>query len=182
MEKTKPAKAKRQVFWRISLGYTAALLFLLVDPSMSQSPTVPNNKPFLNPSGFAATFSTNGSIDLTNEFFQDLGTNGRGCVTCHQPSQGWTVTPEGLQERFAKKGGTDPIFRTNDGSNSPEADVSTIQARRAAYNMCLPRLSFALVSGSPPTLSLNSVQSMIPTTSPAHPNCRFFAAPYPPPI
>src|SRR5437773_11258608 len=72
-EKTKPAKANRRVVWRISLGYTAALLFLLVDPSMSQSPTVPNNKPFLNPSGFAATFSTNGSIDLTNEFFQDLG-------------------------------------------------------------------------------------------------------------
>jgi cytochrome c peroxidase len=148
-EKTKPAKANRRVFWRISLGYTAALLFLLVDPSMSQSPTVPNNKPFLNPSGFAATFSTNGSIDLTNEFFQDLGTNGRRCVTCHQPSEGWTVTPEGLQKRFAKKGGTDPIFRTNDGSNSPEADVSTKQARRAAYNMLLTKALIRVGIGIP---------------------------------
>src|SRR5438132_11477097 len=74
-EKTKPAKANRRVVWRISLGYTAALLFLLVDPSMSQSPTVPNNKPFLNPSGFAATFSTNESIDLTNKYLQYLATN-----------------------------------------------------------------------------------------------------------
>ena len=116
---------------------------------MSQSPTVPNNKPFPNPSGFAATFSTNGSIDLTNEFFQDLGTNGRRCVTCHQPSQGWTVTPEGLQERFAKKGGTDPIFRTNDGSNSPEADVSTKQARRAAYNTLLTKALIRVGIGIP---------------------------------
>ena len=132
-------KANRRAFWKISLAYAAALPFLLVTPSMSQLPILPNNKPFINPSGFAATFSTNGSIDLTNEFFQDLGTNGRRCVTCHQPSQGWTVTPDGLQERFAKTGGTDPIFRTNDGSNSPAADVSTMQARRRAYSMLLTK-------------------------------------------
>src|SRR5205085_4951112 len=32
-----------------------------------------------------------------------------------------------------------PIFRTNDGSNSPLADVSTIEARRAAYSMLLTK-------------------------------------------
>src|SRR5262249_2504247 len=33
--------------------------------------------------------------------------------------------------------GTDPIFRTVDGSNSPAADVSTVEARRSAYSMLL---------------------------------------------
>ena len=89
---------------------------------------LPNNIPFSNPSGFAATFSTNRSIDLGNEFFQVLGTNGRSCFSCHRPGEGWTITPEGVQRRFKVTRGTDPIFRTNDGSNSPTADVSTVQS------------------------------------------------------
>src|SRR6266849_814505 len=80
---------------------------------------LPNMLPFANPTGVAATFSTVGKVDLTGPFFQSLGTNGRACVSCHQPSAGWTVTPANVQERFDATGGTDPIFRTNDGSNSP---------------------------------------------------------------
>ena len=47
---------------------------------------LPNGVPFRNDSGFAATVSTAGKIDLSNEFFQDLGTNGRRYVSYHQPS------------------------------------------------------------------------------------------------
>jgi cytochrome c peroxidase len=99
--------------------------------------SLPNNLPFPDPSGFVATYSTAGAIDLGNEFFQDLGTNGRRCVSCHVPATGWTITPPEVQLRFELTGGTDPIFRTNDGSNSPNADVSTVDARRAAYRMLL---------------------------------------------
>ena len=35
-----------------------------------------------------------------------------------------------MQQRFDKTDGTDPIFRLVDGSNSPIADVSTLEARR----------------------------------------------------
>jgi len=45
-----------------------------------------------NAAGLMGTFSTAGDIDLPNPFFQDLGTNGRGCVTCHQPGDAWTIT------------------------------------------------------------------------------------------
>jgi hypothetical protein len=100
---------------------------------------LPDMMPFPNPSGFAATFSPVGSIDLTGPFFQSLGTNGRACVSCHQPGDGWTVTPAHIQARFVATDGTDPIFRANDGSNSPEADVSTVEARRTAYNMLLTK-------------------------------------------
>ena len=98
---------------------------------------VPNMLPFPNPTGFAATFSTAGKVDLTGPFFQSLGSNGRSCGSCHQPSDGWTITPAHVQARFDATEGTDPIFRTVDGSNSPDADVSTVEARRSAYSMLL---------------------------------------------
>jgi cytochrome c peroxidase len=104
-----------------------------------QSTSLPNMSQFPNPTGSAATFSTVGKIDLTGPFFQNLGTNGRACVSCHQPSDGWTVSPEHLQARFDASGGTDPIFRPNDGSTSPDADVSTVEARRSAYSMLLTK-------------------------------------------
>ncbi len=55
---------------------------------------------FENPTGLAATFNTAGPLDRSNPFFQKLGTNGRSCDTCHQASDGWTVIPAHLQERF----------------------------------------------------------------------------------
>ena len=113
-------------------------LLVLSAPVDADSPTqLPNMLSFPNPTGFAATYNTTGPIDLTNPFFQSLGTNGRACVSCHQPSDGWTVTPAHIQARFDASDGTDPIFRTVDGSNSPDADVSTVEARRSAYSMLL---------------------------------------------
>jgi cytochrome c peroxidase len=90
-------------------------------------------------SGWLRTFTPDGRIDTGNPFFQSLGTNGRSCNTCHRQAQGWTVTPTELQQRFDATQGTDPIFRTNDGSVSPFADVSTLAARRKAYAMLLNR-------------------------------------------
>ena len=94
---------------------------------------------FPNPSGLAATYSTKHRIDLSNPFFQNLGTNGRSCNTCHQQSEGWTVAPAQIEQRFNATAGMDPIFRLNDGANSPLADVSTIDARRRAYSMLLTK-------------------------------------------
>src|SRR4051794_6467274 len=92
-----------------------------------------------NATGVSQTFTASNSIDSTNEFFQSLGTNGRSCVTCHDPGDNWTIVPAHLQQRFDATGGTDPVFRTNDGSNSPVADVSTVAARRVAYSMLLTK-------------------------------------------
>ena len=108
---------------------------------------LPNGVPFRNPTGFASTVSSAGNIDLTNEFFQDLGANGRRCVSCHLPSAGWTIVPSQVQEIFNRtRGGVikdalglGAIFRTNDGSNSPAADVSSLAARRRAYSMLLTK-------------------------------------------
>ncbi len=106
-----------------------------------------NNIALPDITGTFATVSTTGSIDLTNPFFQDLGTNGRRCVSCHLPTAGWTITPLQMQAIFlATRGGAinDPlglgaVFRTNDGANSPLADVSTLAKRRTAYSQLLTK-------------------------------------------
>jgi cytochrome c peroxidase len=124
---------------RLAPQLLAALLVTSI-PGHADSPnSLPSMLPFRNPTGFAATYSTAGSIDLGNPFFQSLGTNGRSCATCHQASDGWTVTPEHIRARFDATDGTDPIFRTNDGADSPLADVSTVDARRSAYGMLLAK-------------------------------------------
>jgi hypothetical protein len=106
---------------------------------------LPNHIPVFNKTGVFTTVSTSGSIDLENEFFQDLGSNGRRCVSCHVPTVGWTITPDQLRTVFnATDGGKfedglglSAVFRTVDGSNSPTADVSTLAKRRASYSMLL---------------------------------------------
>jgi hypothetical protein len=92
----------------------------------------------LDPSGVLRTITLDGGeLDLTNPFFQSLGTNGRSCFSCHVPSTGWTISPTEVERRFRATGGLDPIFRTVDGSNSPRADISTVHARRQAFSMLL---------------------------------------------
>jgi cytochrome c peroxidase len=108
---------------------------------------LPNHIPVRDSTGVFTSDSTQGFIDLNNEFFQNLGTNGRRCVSCHVPTTGWTITPGQLQATFEQTdGGTSDdglglgaVFRTVDGANSPAADVSTRDNRRRAYSMLLTR-------------------------------------------
>ncbi len=53
----------------------------------------PNLQPIPDATGTFQTYTTNGSIDTTNPFFQALGTNGRTWHTCHDLHDGWTITP-----------------------------------------------------------------------------------------
>jgi hypothetical protein len=94
---------------------------------------------FSDGAGVQRTVTTAGSFDVDNPFFQSLGTNGRSCFTCHQPDQAWTVTPARIRERFEQTRGRDPIFRSNDGSNCQDADISTAGKRRAAFSLLLSK-------------------------------------------
>ena len=91
-----------------------------------------------NGEGMSLTFSTRGTIDSNNPFFKPFG-NGRACASCHQESQGWSITPTGLQARFNQSNGNDPIFKLNDGANSPNSLVATLEQKRAAYSMLLSK-------------------------------------------
>lgn len=104
-----------------------------------------------NASGWLRTISHEGAIDTNNAFFRSLGTNGRSCNSCHVQSAAWSITPSEVQARFEATDGLDPIFRVNDGSNSPNADVSTVAARRSAYSMLLRRGLIRIGIGIPAT-------------------------------
>ena len=145
-------------FRRRHLAVVLAALFIVSAPGTAGDKSfLPNMLPFANPTGIAATYSTVGKIDITGPFFQSLGTNGRACVSCHQPSTGWTVTPANIRARFEATDGTDPIFRTNDGSNSPNADVSTVKARRSAYSMLLSKALIRVGIGIPESAEFDLV-------------------------
>ena len=105
-----------------------------------ENEVVPRYQELSDPQGHFANFNLGGPTDTAkNAFFQDLGTNGRRCVTCHQASDAWSVTPPHIRDRFNATHGTDPIFRTNDGSGCPTQDVSTESARRSAYSLLLTK-------------------------------------------
>jgi hypothetical protein len=111
---------------------------------------LPNPLKSIDATGVLSTYSTNGGVDITNPFFQNLGTNGRTCNSCHISSSAWTITPADVQAKFAASAGSDPIFRTKDGSNCPSADVSTVSARRAAYSQLLSKALIRISLAVPP--------------------------------
>ena len=87
--------------------------------------------------GVAESFHTSGTIDLTNPFFQVFGTNGRACVTCHDPHTDWTMTPQLARRLFDESDGLAPLFRAVDETVRPDADISTREAREDAFAMLL---------------------------------------------
>jgi hypothetical protein len=121
----------------------AALLLLLLSSTRAVSAhTTGGDKTmdFANSSGTLRTMLTAGRFDMANPFFQPLGTNGRACVNCHEPENAWSTTPAHIQQHFDVDGGaSDPLFRPVDGANCPDMDVSTEEARRAAYSLLLTK-------------------------------------------
>jgi len=126
-----------QAWWLALILYFAVTISGSALGARTQD-AIPNNRPIQNPGGFAATFSTQGRIDRTGEYFQAQGTNGRSCASCHIQGDAWGITPATLESLFNETGGTHPVFNALD-ANSPVLDLSTVDARRAAFTMMLTR-------------------------------------------
>jgi len=120
------------------LFYWLSSLFIVTLAARVAGETLLTTLRFHNDLGVSETLSLR-PIDEQNAFFQSLGTNDRACVTCHQPQNGWSITPPSVRKRFRDSDGLDPIFRTNDGANCPSADVSSLEARRTAYSLLLKK-------------------------------------------
>jgi cytochrome c peroxidase len=143
---------KRFVISAVVVGCaTLAMIAVVNGQQLSFRDFIPNGLFFPNPNGASQTYSANGGgIDLTNPFFQSLGTNGRACATCHQPSDGMSVSAANVALRFLLTQGTDPIFRTVDGSNcNHNIDVSTVEGRYAAYSLLRMRGLIRIAIGVP---------------------------------
>ena len=125
------------------LGLAAGLAYYLrskraMPTSSKLEGSIPNNHLLTNPGGEAATYSPNGSVNLTGDYFRPQGTNGQSCATCHIPEEAWSITPVTLRRLFEATEGKHPVFSLLNADN-PNMDVSTTQARRAAYSMLLSR-------------------------------------------
>ncbi len=122
-------------------------------------PVIPRFSLDPDPSGAVSTFQPGGAtFTFNNAFFENLGTNGRTCFSCHQPQSGWTVSAAGVAERFAASGGSDPIFRLVDGATCPTDDVSTPAAKTKAYKLLtekgLIRIGLPLPAGAQFTVAV----------------------------
>jgi cytochrome c peroxidase len=77
------------------------------DPSQSAQqapPVIPELESDRDPSGLVSTYQPGGAMLTTrNPFFQNLGTNGRTCFTCHQPQNRWTIRAQTAHDRFFRK-------------------------------------------------------------------------------
>src|SRR5215831_7824452 len=110
---------------------------------------------YSNSSGSHQTISTTGNTDPNNPFFQNLGTNGRTCVSCHQPAQSWGITPSEVQQRFNNTQGLDPIFRLNDGAVAPNLPIATLAQRQSAFSLLTNRGVIRVGIGIPANAEFN---------------------------
>jgi cytochrome c peroxidase len=122
---------------RVAAIAVAGLAVVLWNTMASASP---KQRPYpkiesANATGIARTVTTKPSFDLSNPFFKPLGTNGRSCASCHALTEGLNMGPELAQSLFDLTKGLDPLFASVDGTNSPLADMSSEDSRRANTTM-----------------------------------------------
>ena len=68
--------------------------------------TIPQYQELSNPTRRVASYQPGGrTVTADNAFFASLGTNGRTCFSCHQPQDGWTLTPETVRAVFLPRTG-----------------------------------------------------------------------------
>ena len=135
-------KRRRIRFLSLLCGATLAGELILASqmPVKSDPPPAPATLITANRFGWSKTLFTNGAFfDRSNPFFKAIGTNGRACSSCHVAQDGWTITPRSIQLRFWLSGGRDPIFSAFDGTNTPDADLSSFVARYYASTMLLSK-------------------------------------------
>jgi hypothetical protein len=88
----------------------------------------------------------NASGEITTDghpFFEALGTNGRACVSCHQPADGMSLSLKSIRERWEVTQGKDPIFAMVDGANCPnlasaEPESHSLLLERGLFRVALP--------------------------------------------
>jgi hypothetical protein len=89
-----------------------------------------------NATGALGILNTAGTIDTRGHpFFAPLGTNGRGCVTCHQPADAMALSVASVRERWEATRGQDPLFAPIDGRNCPHLPAGD----EAAHSLLLTR-------------------------------------------
>jgi len=99
------------------------------------TPLAPS-KDFADPSGQLRLLNKSGEVQTKGHpFFTPLGSNGRSCVTCHQPTSAMSLSLDLIRLRWAETNGKDPLFAAVDGSNCPDLP----QDKEASHSLLLER-------------------------------------------
>ena len=85
-----------------------------------QGTLLPELATYDNDRGQVGVLNGSGAFDTKGHpFFEAIGTNGRACVTCHQPADGMALSVRTIRERWEATRGKDPLFAAVDGMNCP---------------------------------------------------------------
>jgi hypothetical protein len=108
---------------------------------------LPAEASYANGAGALGILNTSGTIDTRGHpFFEPLGTNGRACVTCHQPIDGMALSLATVRERWDATHGQDPLFASIDGRNCPHL----AEGDTGAHSLLLTRGLIRVASPWPP--------------------------------
>jgi len=97
-----------------------------------------------NEQGQLGLLNASGELDTRGHpFFEAIGTNGRACVTCHQPADAMTLSVRSIRERWTATSGKDPLFAAVDGMNCPNLPADDPRSHsllldRGLFRIALP--------------------------------------------
>jgi hypothetical protein len=102
---------------------------------------------YANAAGRLGILNADGPVTTAGHpFFEPLGSNGRACVTCHQPADGMSVSVASIRQRWEDTAGRDPLFAPVDGANCPHLPAG----ERASHSLLLERGLFRIALPWPP--------------------------------
>jgi hypothetical protein len=102
---------------------------------------------YQNPAGTLGVLNAAGPVDMRGHpFFQPIGTNGRACVTCHQPADAMSLSAKSISRRWDEFGVKDSLFAQVDGANCPNLPAED----RASHSLLLNKGLFRIPMPWPP--------------------------------
>jgi hypothetical protein len=129
----------------LSAQYQSSFKLTWIEPGSGG--ILPEFDSFDSVEGTLGVLNASGPVNTDGHpFFTPLGTNGRACVNCHQPTYAMSVSVSGLQERWRLTDGKDPVFAAFDGSNCPGLP----QDQEGSHSLLLKRGLFRIPLAWPP--------------------------------
>lgn len=109
-----------------------------------QGGVLPAEKSFNNAEGALGIINAGGAVDMKGHpFFEPLGTNGRACVTCHQPADSMGLSLASIRQQWQVNGSKDPLFDPIDGANCPNLPRDVESSHSLLLNRGLIRVGIA---------------------------------------
>jgi hypothetical protein len=122
------------------------------DPARG-APLAPS-KEWEDASGRFRLLNKSGEVETKDHpFFTPLGSNGRSCVTCHQPTSAMSLSLDLIRFRWVNTQGRDPLFAAVDGSNCPDLP----QDKQESHSLLLERGLFRIALPWPPVTASGQI-------------------------